>query len=469
VKLIDICSGECVCPPGYAQIEIIRITDDSRDARPGVLFFGTPKSTYLAAAKSAGAITVGEPGSGADIEVENVSACMGRLSSRFFGDPSLTVHVAGITGTNGKTSTAWMVYHLWRASGIKAGLIGTLGVRYDSPEGEVSLNTGYTTPRSYQIQELLRKMKTAGVTHCVMEVSSEALALGRLTGTRFAVASFTNLSRDHLDFHGTMEEYFSAKKLLLAQAAQAGGRLVVYESQDRSEEGKFSRRMSDYASSLGARVKVLTEPVAFGFAASFQNINATIAIHTAFDSGPECEDALRNVSKIPPVPGRFEPVDIGAAAPGSIAIVDYAHSPDALATLLTEAHATGRYVIVVFGCGGNRDPGKRPIMGEIAGRLADFAIITEDNPRKEEPALIRSQIRAGVRVLDRSYVIEVPGRREAIEHAIVLAKEKGNSMVVVAGKGHEQVQILEDRTEEFSDREEILRAVSRITQGKHHA
>lgn len=467
------------------DFEFHGITDDSREAGHGVLFCLTTQGKPFANhAFENGSILVLGPEESAKtfasrgwIRARSITEFMGDVAAALHGRPTERLSVVGITGTNGKTSVSWMVYHLWKNAQIRAGLIGTLGVRYVTPGGEIEIKTGYTTPRSYQLQALFADMVRAGVERVVMEVSSEALALGRLQGTRFVCAAFTNLTRDHLDFHGTMENYFEAKKLLFASTARSKGRLFVYD--DGLDLERYATRMAEYARSLDPQAVTIDGPIdrlldesitsnlRAHFPAGFQHINARIALEVAAFTKTEGAELIHGLVSLPPVPGRFEPISLAAIAknPQSIAVVDYAHTPDALLVLLKEARLTSEFVITVCGCGGNRDPGKRPLMGEIGARESDLFIITDDNPRKEEPEAIREQIRSGVKAV-RGEVIEIGDRRAAIRRALEEAcKRSEKCTVVVAGKGHETVQILANRTEVFSDAGEVRLACQSIERG----
>jgi len=452
------------------ESEISGITDDSRQAQPGILFCATAQSKdFVQNAIERGAFLVSEPAvsgieAAGSIVVRDVPSFMGETASVFYGRPSESIEIVAVTGTNGKTSTAWMIYHLWKRSGIPAGLIGTLGVRFMTLSGEQEEKTGYTTPRSYQLQELLAKMRDAGVQRVAMEASSEALALGRLRGTRFSVAAFTNLTRDHLDYHGTMQNYFDAKAMLLRETAARNGRLIVFITGEESSETRgYAERMMNLATSLSANTTILTEPLSVDLPADFQKMNAAIALEAAGFSPGERDKFESLFREIPHVPGRFEPVSLSSVAQNaqSFAVVDYAHSPDALEAVLMEARRSAEYVITVCGCGGNRDPGKRPLMGSVASRLSDVLIVTDDNPRKENPAEIRRQMRAGAN--GGATLIEIGDRRDAIREAIRLTSiTPRKCIVVVAGKGHESIQILQDRIEPFSDREEIEKSIAVI-------
>lgn len=460
-------------PEEAGEAEILRTTDDSRLAGPGVVFFATPEGERFASqAKAAGAWVAGRQ----EQKLPDALLCsspaqsMGLAASALAGHPSRKLHIAGVTGTNGKTSTVWMMYHLWKLCGIPCGMIGTLGLRYaatpETPGTEAVEKTGYTTPRSWQLQEILARMAGAGVKRVAMEASSEALAMGRLSGTEFQTAVFTNLTRDHLDYHGTMDDYFLAKTRLLEMTASRGGRIICYQAQ-----GREAARMIDFALSLAertdARVTVVREAENLGRIAHFQNINATLSVLAAAES-PEEEQIFREqVRTIAEVPGRFESIELSSiAAPGSIAVIDYAHSPDALETLLVEARSRFKRVVCVFGCGGNRDPGKRPIMGRIAAARADAVIVTDDNPRREDPAGIRREILQGMGELA-AKAREIADRKAAIEAALEwCALQNEPAIAIVAGKGHEEGQIFFDRTQDFSDQAETKAAILRIEKKK---
>ncbi|MBL8019796.1 MAG: UDP-N-acetylmuramoyl-L-alanyl-D-glutamate--2,6-diaminopimelate ligase [Leptospirales bacterium] len=464
-----------------ADFEFHGITDDSREAGHGVLFCLTAQGRPFANhAFENGSILVLGPDESAStfasrgwIRARSVPEFMGDVAAALHGRPSERLSVVGVTGTNGKTSVSWMIYHIWKQAQIRSGLIGTLGVRYMTPAGEIQVKTGYTTPRSYQLQSLFADMMRAGVERVVMEVSSEALALGRLQGTRFVAAAFTNFTRDHLDFHGTMENYFEAKKLLFASTAANQGRLIVYD--DSLDSEGYPSKMVAYARSLDPETVILTRPIGEdagsaiheNFPASFQRINLRIALEAAAFSKSEAQEFAKGLSDLPSVPGRFEPIALKSISrhADSIAVVDYAHTPDALLVLLKEARNRAEFVITICGCGGNRDPGKRPLMGEIGARESDLFIISDDNPRKEDPQEIRRQMRAGVRDV-KGEVLEVADRRAAIRRGLEESGRRSEKcIVVVAGKGHETVQILADRTEVFSDVEEVKLALAAIERG----
>jgi UDP-N-acetylmuramoyl-L-alanyl-D-glutamate--2,6-diaminopimelate ligase len=469
-------------PADLVSLDITRTTDDSRLAGPGTLFFATKEGRPFASdAARAGAIVAGPGDSGLPgaLVCPDPAASMAIVAACLFGHPSRKLTIVGITGTNGKTSTAWMIYHLWKQALIPSAMIGTLGLRYAASPGqedEVVEKTGYTTPRSWMLQEMFHRLYSAGVKRVVTEVSSEALDLGRLAATDFHTAVFTNLTRDHLDFHGSMENYFAAKKKLLSMTAERGGRIICFAGRAGGAAESAELRMDDFALELAGQtdavVTIVQEAEDLGRPAHFQNINATLAVLAAAIRPGE-EAAFRAAAKnLPEVPGRFESVDLSAIAPaGSIAVVDYAHSPDALLTLLLEARGRFARVCSIFGCGGNRDPGKRPIMGRIAFEHSDRVIVTDDNPRREDPAAIRREIMEGMReagfsgkAAGKSEVLEMADRRAAIEEGLRWAAlETVPAIVIVAGKGHEEGQIFADRTEGFSDLAEVKSALARRT------
>lgn len=354
--------------------------------------------------------------------------------------------------------------------------------------------TGYTTPRSPQLHGLLAEMRDAGVTHVALEVSSEALALGRLEGLTFAHAIFTNLTPDHLDYHGDMEAYYLAKRRLFEMTLASAGAMTV------AVDGEPGKRLVRELRGMDttAKIQAVSAPFVERLPAptSFNRMNASLAI-TAGVTAEERERALELLADHAPVPGRFERVDPPITAGGAIGddaraqvfgIVDYAHTPDALENVLREARGLGLlYLVCVFGCGGDRDRTKRAPMGEIAGRLADTVIVCDDNPRTEDPPSIRAEILAGVRkssynlsdeddVRKSSYnsdrapgerVLEIGDRRAAIRRGVelLIAAAERPAAVLVAGKGHEDYQIFADRRIEFSDRRELEEAFAALVSG----
>jgi UDP-N-acetylmuramoyl-L-alanyl-D-glutamate--2,6-diaminopimelate ligase len=389
----------------------------------------------------------------------------------FFGKPTRELEVAGVTGTNGKTTTAFLLYSILAAAGRRPGLLGTVEMRVGGERRAVTR----TTPEAIDLQRTFRELLDAGDRSCAMEASSHASELKRLVGTRFRTLVFTNLSQDHLDFHGTLEAYFEAKRRLFTEPDVDGNRPPAAVNIG----DPHGRRLADELREIGAPVltfglvdeaevrpeQLELTPSATSFRAAgvavrprlrgrfnVENVLGAIAAGRLLEVA---DDAIvRGIEHVGGVPGRFEPVDEGQ--PFAV-LVDYAHTPEALENVLAEARrlASGR-LVCVFGCGGDRDRAKRPLMGEVAARLADRAIVTSDNPRGEEPLAIIEEIRAGMAGEEE---VE-PDRAAAIARAVEEAGE--GDVIVIAGKGHEQGQELRDRTIPFDDREVARDALRRL-------
>ncbi len=439
-------------PPEASGVEVANLAYDTRRVTPGTLFFCVPGFTrdgheFAGEAVAAGAVAlVVQRPVEADvpqIPVPDVRAAMADAAARFNGDPTAELSVVGITGTNGKTTTAFLVRALLEAQGRPCGLLGTV----KSVIGGVEHEVVRTTPEAIELQRDFRAMLEAGDVACAMEVSSHALELNRARGIHFAAAIFTNLTQDHLDFHASMEDYFLAKRRLFAMGPGAAvvnvddpyGRRLAAELEDPitfSLHGEATYAASDVRTGLdGSRFTVLTPdgPVALRspLRGRFNVANVLAALAAARAVGVELETAVEAIASAGQVPGRFEPVLEGQ---GFEVLVDYAHTPDSLENVLTAARELGGgRVHVVFGCGGDRDRGKRPLMGEIAARLADRVIVTSDNPRSEDPDEIIRDILAGA-----GEVRWLADRRAAI--AEVIAGADDGDVVVIAGKGHEQGQ-----------------------------
>jgi UDP-N-acetylmuramoyl-L-alanyl-D-glutamate--2,6-diaminopimelate ligase len=464
------------------EVEITGLSYDSRAVRGGDLFFcvsGFERDGHDFAAQAiaagAAALVVERPlGLGVpEVLVESARAAMAPLAARFYGDPTAELRVVGVTGTNGKTTTAYLVRALLEAAGEQCGLLGTVTSIVAGEERDVVR----TTPEAIDLQRTFREMLDGGDRACAIEVSSHALALGRADAIEFAGGVFTNLTQDHLDFHETMEDYFLAKRRLFVEHAP---RFSVVNVGDR-----YGRRLADELA--GARTFAVEQPADFGASdlrcdlagctftlrtpsvarelrlpmpGRFNVANALGALAMADEllGGERLETLLAALQRGVHVPGRFEPVDEGQEF---AVLVDYAHTPDSLENVLAAArglldsreHPHGR-VVCVFGAGGDRDRGKRPLMGEIASRLADVVLITSDNPRSEEPEQIIAEIMAGVervragepeastgagaRALTTTPVRSIADRARAIDEAIAAAGP--GDVVVIAGKGHEQGQ-----------------------------
>jgi UDP-N-acetylmuramoyl-L-alanyl-D-glutamate--2,6-diaminopimelate ligase len=385
------------------------------------------------------------------------------------------MHVLGVTGTNGKTTTAYLLEEGLRAAGHTTGLVGTVETRV---AGE-SVQSTRTTPEAPDLQAAFAAMAERGVTAVAMEVSSHALALGRVDGTRFAAGAFTNLSQDHLDFHAGMEDYFAAKAQLFDGRCEheivnvddaygrrlvRGGAVTVSAAGDPAAAWRAADLAPDPAG--GQRFRLLGPgdvdlPATLRLPGAFNVANALLAVATLAAIGVDPGVATKGVERTV-VPGRMEPVDAGQPW---AAYVDYAHKPGAVRAVLTAVResATGR-VITVLGCGGDRDAGKRPVMGAAAARLSDLLVVTDDNPRSEDPAAIRAAVLAGARAVpagERGEVVEVGGRRTAIAAAVAAARPGDG--VVVAGKGHEQGQEVAGEVHPFDDRVVLREAIEAAT------
>jgi UDP-N-acetylmuramoyl-L-alanyl-D-glutamate--2,6-diaminopimelate ligase len=454
------------------EAEISALVYDSRTVGPGALFFCVPgfqsdghDFAAQAVASGAAALVVERPlGLGVpEVVVESARATMGPIAARFYGDPSAELRVVGITGTNGKTTTAFLVRALLEAGGQRCGLLGTVKSVVAGVEREVLR----TTPEAIDLQGAFRAMLDGGDRACAMEVSSHALELGRAEGIHFAAAIFTNLTRDHLDFHDTMEDYFQAKRRLFAadpgvsvvNVGDPYGRRLASEIEgaitfavDGSADYSATRLLCDFA---GCRFTLSTpvgeREVVLPLAGRFNVANALGAFAAAHALGAEHDLLVAALEAGVRVPGRFEAVDEGQ---GFAVLVDYAHTPDSLENVLRAARelldadgpgsrGDGR-VVCVFGAGGDRDRGKRPLMGEVAARLADVVFVTSDNPRSERPEQIVAEIMAGAERASRPEralpVRSIVDRGVAIAEAV--AAGQPGDVVVIAGKGHEQGQEL---------------------------
>ena len=441
---------------------------DSREVIPGALFCCVPGAiedghAYAARAVAAGAAAllverwlddVAAP----QVRVPSVREAMGPVAAVVFGHPAAALTMAGITGTNGKTTTTYLLESIWRAAGVRPGVIGTTGARVD---GE-PIPLARTTPEAPDLHRLLARMREADVGGVAMEVSSHALVQHRVGGVTFDVAAFTNLSQDHLDFHPSMEEYFAAKASLFTpgRAAHAvvniddawGRRLLVDPALPTTTYG-LDRAADVRAADVSSTVEGLTFTVdGVGFRSrlrgAFNVSNCLAAIAAARALGIELEVAAEGLAAVPGVPGRVEPIDAGQ---DFLVVVDYAHTPDSIRSVLQAARplVSGR-LIVVFGCGGDRDRAKRPLMGAVATSLADLTVLTSDNPRSEDPLAVIADIERGAREGGGDFVVE-PDRRAAIGMAVERAAR--GDVVVIAGKGHEPYQEIEGDMIAFDDRE----------------
>lgn len=452
--------------PGADAVEVAGLAYDSRQVTPGTLFFcvrGAHSDGHDFAAqavqKGAAALVVerrlglGVP----EAVVPSVRAAMGPVAARFHGDPSARLRVVGVTGTNGKTTTAYLVRALLEAAGERCGLLGTVTSVVAGVERPVT----HTTPEAIELQGAFRAMLDGGERACAMEVSSHALEMARVEGIHFAAAIFTNLTQDHLDFHAGMEEYFQAKRRLFV--TKEPPRACVLNVEDPYGQRLAAElpaavtfaieRQADYCARdvhmdfAGCRFDLETprgeRSVRLPMPGRFNVSNALAAVAATHAMGADLDSLVAALDRGVRVPGRFEPVREGQ---DFSVLVDYAHTPDSLENVLRAARElTGGRVVCVFGAGGDRDRGKRPLMGEIAARLADLAVVTSDNPRSESPEAIIQEIVSGMDLDSAVTGIDAAGavrvevdRRAAIAGAIALARPE--DVVVIAGKGHEQGQ-----------------------------
>jgi UDP-N-acetylmuramoyl-L-alanyl-D-glutamate--2,6-diaminopimelate ligase len=405
------------------------------------------------------------------VQVENSAKAMGISASNFYGNPSMKLKLVGVTGTNGKTSIASMLFGLFRNLGYQCGLLSTVA---NQIKDEVIPST-HTTPDSVQINELLAKMLKRGCTHVFMEVSSHAVVMERIAGLSFAGGIFTNITQDHLDFHKTFDEYIKAKKgffdqlpktaFALTNADDRNGKVMLQNSIAKKYSytlrgiGTYKGKVQD-CGLFGLQMEINGAEVWFKLIGRFNAYNLLAVYGTAILLGESEEEILTQLSLIKPPAGRFEQV---ISKDGIVGIVDYAHTPDALQNVLetiVDLHEETGQIITVVGCGGNRDKGKRPQMAKIASELSTKAIFTSDNPRNEDPAEILKEMQAGVPITKQRKVLTIADRREAIRTAVMLAQP--GDIVLVAGKGHEDYQEINGVKHHFDDKEELLKVFNQV-------
>jgi UDP-N-acetylmuramoyl-L-alanyl-D-glutamate--2,6-diaminopimelate ligase len=470
------------------EVQISSVVYDSRQAKAGSLFVAihgekTDGNRFVAAAIERGAAAIvsempqsipnGHPQRAEEtlpasvewLQVPDARKALAIIAANFFGHPAEKLNLIGITGTNGKTTTSFLLDSIIRVAGFRSGLFGT--IEYRTPLETYPAKT--TTPESLELHRFFSEIVRAGGTYAVLESSSHALALDRLWGCRFAAALFTNLTRDHLDFHNSMENYFAAKRRLF-EGTGAGRPLhgvVNIDDPYGPQLCNLAEQTITYGLGSGAQVTAKKFPLALrglDFIAetpagkievrsplvgrnNVYNILGAIAAGVALSLRREAIEA--GISALAAVPGRFERIDVGQPF---MIVVDYAHTDDALQKLLEtarELHPSGR-MITLFGCGGERDRTKRPLMGEAAGRLSDVVVLSSDNPRGEDPLKIINDAQVGLQRTSAKVLIE-PDRERAVE--LALDQARPGDMVLLAGKGHETTQVLKDRTIEFDDRE----------------
>jgi UDP-N-acetylmuramoyl-L-alanyl-D-glutamate--2,6-diaminopimelate ligase len=459
---------------GDPSLEAGEVGYDSRRIGPGGAFVAirgvvTDGNRFVETARKKGAVVIvsEQPpdGGGPWLEVPDAREALALLSAAVLGEPARSLRLVGVTGTNGKTTTTYLIDAALRAAGHTVGLIGTVQYRI----GDRLVEATRTTPESSDLQALFRQMADEGCRDVVMEVSSHSLDLKRVHGCAFQVAVFTNLTRDHLDFHGDMESYFAAKRRLFDTYLSESGHAVINADDDRAaaltaaSRGRvwtygLARKADVSASGIslslkGTRFRAHTPAGDFDVETpligrfNVENFLAGLTAALALDVDPAV--ALRGLLTMAGVPGRLERVNAGQ---DFAVIVDYAHTDDALKNLLeTVRELKPRRLITVFGCGGDRDRTKRPLMGAVAARLSDVVVVTSDNPRSEPPEAILEEIQRGMSGSRRAERHVVVDRREAIGRALEMAGP--GDAVVIAGKGHETYQVLRDRTIPFDDRQ----------------
>lgn len=468
---------------GPQTAEVCHITADSRTVQEGSLFICLVGATVdghsfveKAVQDGAVAVVVSKPVTVPDhvavIYVEDTRQALQAAVPFFYDYPASKMRMIGVTGTNGKTTTTHIIAHLLRSQGYTVGVIGTVHILID----DQSYPIHNTTPDVADLQQILQQMVDAGVTHCIMEVSSHALALGRTAGVEYDTAVFTNLTQDHLDFHKTFDNYLAAKAKLFKQVSASyqvkEGKGAVINMDDAygqsivdvttspmitySTEGKGSMNASDLTVTAKSSQFTLnydgkSYPISTKIAGMFNVYNTLAAVGATLYEGLSMEEIVKGLATFTAVPGRFELIEEGQ---DFAVVVDYAHTPDGLENILqTAKKIVENRILVVFGCGGDRDATKRPIMGRIAAQFGDRVFVTSDNPRTEDPVQIVKDVEVGVREGlhdDVTYEVIVD-RREAIHKAI--AEATTGDVVIIAGKGHEDYQILKDETIHFDDRE----------------
>jgi UDP-N-acetylmuramoyl-L-alanyl-D-glutamate--2,6-diaminopimelate ligase len=475
---------EATLPAGASKVEIRQVASDSRRVRPGSLFFAlhgakTDGNAFIQDAIKRGAVAIAseEPASGtipagmAWIRVKEARKALAITAANFLGHPANALQLVAVTGTNGKTTTTSVVDAIVKASGAKTGLFGTIA--YHTPLGDYPAPN--TTPESVDLQGFFAEIRDAGGQYAVLEASSHSLAMDRLWGCHFQAAVFTNLTREHMDFHKTFDDYFAAKRRLFEGTGAGAPEVAMLNTDD--EFGKrlagLAKKTVTYGLESDADITTKKFQLTFdGLTFSAQtpngkvqvvsrlvgrinvyNLLAAIGAAQALGlSNDVIENGIRNLES---VSGRFQRIDLGQPF---LVIVDYAHTDDALENLIRtarELNPKGR-VITLFGCGGQKDRTKRPVMGEVTGRLSDLTILSSDNPRSEDPLKIISDIIVGLQRTAGKYLIE-PDREKAI--GMAMDEARSGDIVLLAGKGHENYQILADKTFEFDDREMARRAL----------
>ncbi len=477
VEILDVKGDTSTCVTGVSY--------DSRQIEPGYMFvcvegFNRDGHDYIDEAIQKGAVSVlvqKEVGIKDErvvvVRVKDTRKAMAGIGHVFYNFPSHRLKIIGVTGTNGKTTTTYLIKSILEEAGYKVGLIGTIANRI----GDRIMPAQRTTPEAFDLHRMFAEMLDHGVDYVVMEVSSHSLDLGRVGYVDFDIGIFTNLSRDHLDFHGTQEKYLDAKvklfkstdkaniinaddgvkDLIISKIRHLPTPFFTYGVGNRADYMAEDIELSPGSVKYNLSMKDGRFPLEVKIPGMFSVYNSLAAVSAMMVEGIPPEAIQEGLKKVEGVKGRFECIDTGR---GYAVIIDYAHTPDGLEKVLAaiKGFARGR-IITVFGCGGNRDKEKRPLMGEVAGRWSDFVVITSDNPRKEEPYRIIDQILPGVEKTGCSYICIVD-RREAIKYALDIAQK--DDIVLLAGKGHETYQEFADRTVEFDERKVVREILGRI-------
>jgi UDP-N-acetylmuramoyl-L-alanyl-D-glutamate--2,6-diaminopimelate ligase len=465
---------------GTDEVNINNIQYDSRSIEKGDLFFAiqgynTDGHKYIPTAYEKGAIAIVY-----DKDMDNLPECtmvkvknsrkaMAKVSSNFYGNPKDKLKIIGVTGTNGKTTSTFMIKSILEEAGFKVGLLGTIA----NYIGDEKIHSDRTTPESLEIHKLFKHMVDEGVDYCVMEVSSHSLYLDRVYGINFSQSIFTNLTQDHLDFHKTFENYYQAKLLLFKNSKNSiiniddeygkrvyddiGGNKLTYSIEEKSNLKAENIKMHSTGVEFSINYEGKEAEINMHIPGRYNIQNALGSALACLNEGISLEVVKRGFENMSGVPGRCEIVTKKYNL-GYEIIVDYAHTPDGLENILkTVREFTKGRLISVFGCGGDRDRTKRPIMGKIGTELSDIAVITSDNPRSEEPLAIIEDIKSGIK--NNNYIV-VENRREAIKKAMEIARQY--DVIVVAGKGHEDYQILKDKTIHFDEREIIKELIEEL-------
>lgn len=469
MKLSEIMKGIDVIG-SYSDTEVLDVTQDSRLVKEGCLFVCVKGNTFdghsvaqeMINKGAAAVVSERDLGIEKQVMVADTRAVFSSICANFFGNPAEKLKLIGLTGTNGKTTTTFLIKQILENTGKKVGLIGTV----QNMIGQEIFPAKYTTPDPYELQSLFKAMVTAGCEYCVMEVSSQALAQGRVNGLHFCIGAFTNLTQDHLDYHKTWENYFNAKRILfencdiaITNADDENGFKIVENLPCKISSYAVNTNNADYCAknvrfkSNGVEYELVSDfigRVTCPIPGRFSVYNSLCAAAVALNLGIDYKDVISAISKSNGVKGRIEVVPTNT---DYTVIIDYAHSPDGLENIISSLREIAENrVVTVFGCGGDRDKTKRPKMGKIAAELSDFCVVTSDNPRSENPSAIINDILEGMKDVSTPYKV-VENRKEAIRWAMEHAQP--GDIILLAGKGHETYQILPTGTIHFDEREVI--------------